>query len=84
MRLFFILLLALSQSANTAPFVCDDTLYIMLNEPDKSGSVLNNIAAYTISISECPEDFTTHLNQTRCYNQGSETTIKWTTDSSIQ
>lgn len=37
-------------------------------------------AAYTIAISECPGDFTTHLNQARCFNQGSETTIKWTTD----
>lgn len=42
MRQFLIFLLIVANSiGHTAPFTCDDTLYIALNEPGKTGSVLN-------------------------------------------
>jgi len=37
-------------------------------------------ANYTIAISECPGDFNTHLNQTRCKRSGQTPSLSWTTD----
>ena len=38
------------------------------------------IASYTATISTCPGDFTTHLNQDFCKVTGQTPTLRWTTD----
>ena len=38
---------------------------------------------YTVVISECPGDFSVHLNQNFCKVTGSTPTLRWTTDPSI-
>ncbi|WP_395376779.1 hypothetical protein [Marinicella sp. W31] len=40
-------------------------------------------AKYTVTISNCPGDFTTHLNQDSCKVSGQTPTLKWTTEPSI-
>ncbi|WP_395374395.1 hypothetical protein [Marinicella sp. W31] len=40
-------------------------------------------ANYTVAISECPGDFSVHLNQNFCKVSGSTPTLRWTTDPAV-